>query len=55
MQQQQPQPQPVQASGQHAGAPPAENTAGPPPVSLSDIFAALHRAPRGDRGEETSQ
>jgi hypothetical protein len=54
-QQQQPQPQAMQASGQHAGAPPAENTAGPPPVSLSDIFAALHRAPRGDRGEETSQ
>jgi hypothetical protein len=40
--------QPFATSPQTAAAP-------PPPASLSDIFAALHRAPGSDRAEETPQ
>jgi hypothetical protein len=42
-----PQPMPMPMPGGVATA--------PPPASLSEIFAALHRAPAPDRGEETPQ
>ncbi|WP_419757625.1 hypothetical protein [Acidisoma sp.] len=46
-----PQPEPDQP----VAAPPQAEAAAPAPESLSDIFAALHRAPGADRREETPQ
>jgi hypothetical protein len=41
------------ASPLPALAPPPEAAASAPPTSLSDIFAALHRAPNAQLGDKT--